>query len=81
MCVSYSHRYAGILLALTNIFGSMPGVIGVPFTGWLLDHTDSWTISLFVPCLFFYISGVYIYTQYGSGERLVLNNNESSSEE
>jgi len=67
-----SPKYAGILLSITNIFGSMPGVIGVPFTGWLLDQTDSWTISLFVPCLFFYVSGTFIYARFGSGERLVL---------
>ena len=67
-----SPKYASILLAITNIFGSMPGVVGVPFTGWLLDQTDSWTISLFVPCLFFYVSGAVIFAAYGSGERLVL---------
>ena len=68
-----SPKYASILLAITNIFGSMPGVVGVPFTGWMLDHTDSWTISLFVPCLFFYVSGAFIYTTYGSAEPLILN--------
>ena len=75
-----SPKYASILLAITNIFGSMPGVVGVPFTGWLLDHTDSWTISLFAPSLFFYTTGVLVYTKYGSGERLVLERDKVKAE-
>jgi len=68
-----SVRYASILLAMTNIFGSLPGVIGVPFTGWLLDLTDSWTISLFAPCLFFYAAGGFVYLKFGSAVPLVLD--------
>ncbi|QDZ23602.1 MFS general substrate transporter [Chloropicon primus] len=65
-----SPKYASILSGTTHLFASLPGVFGVPFTGWLLDHTGSWSISLFVPCLFFYISGILVYTKWGSGEEI-----------
>lgn len=71
-------KYASILLAITNIFGSMPGVVGVPFTGWLLDHTDSWNVSLFGPTLFFYVTGAWVYVRWGSAERLALPGDEDA---
>ena len=63
-----SPRYASILSGATHLVASLPGVFGVPFTGWLLDQTDSWTVSLFFPCLFFYTSGIVVYNMYGSAE-------------
>jgi ACS family sodium-dependent inorganic phosphate cotransporter len=69
-----SPRYAAVLSGATHIFGSLPGVFGVPFTGWLLDHTDhSWNLSMFLPCLFFYLSGCVVFLKWGSGEEVAFD--------
>jgi len=64
-----SPKYASVLSGATHLVASLPGVFGVPFTGWLLDHTGSWSVSLFAPCLFFYVSGIAVYAKYGSGDQ------------
>jgi ACS family sodium-dependent inorganic phosphate cotransporter len=35
-------RHAGALMGLSNTAGTIPGVIGVTFSGWLVDVTGSW---------------------------------------
>ena len=65
-----SPKYASILSGVTHLFASLPGVFGVPFTGWLLDNTDSWEVSLFAPCLFFYLTGILVYAKWGSAEEV-----------
>lgn len=52
-----SPEYASILLGITNTVGAVPGIVGVALTGFLLDSTHSWTMSLFVPSIFFYLTG------------------------
>ena len=39
-----SPKYAAPLLGLTSTVGALPGVVGVPLTGVLLDMTNSWTV-------------------------------------
>ena len=68
-----SPKYASILSGATHLVASLPGVFGVPFTGWLLDHTGSWSFSLFVPCLFFYLTGIGVYAKWGSAEQVDFN--------
>ena len=63
-----SRQYASILLSMSNVFGSLAGILGVNITGYLLDETGSWNLSLFVPCLLFYFLGTCVYLKYGSGE-------------
>jgi MFS transporter, ACS family, solute carrier family 17 (sodium-dependent inorganic phosphate cotransporter), other len=36
-------RYADVLLGISNTAGTLPGVIGVVVTGWLLDLTHSYS--------------------------------------
>jgi len=64
-----SPKYSSILLGMTNTCGALPGVIGVPLTGYLLKETDNWELSMFIPAMFFYITGTIVFTKYGSGER------------
>lgn len=56
-----SPKYAAPLLGLTSTVGALPGVVGVPLTGVLLDITNSWTWALFVPSIFFYIAGLTVW--------------------
>lgn len=72
-----SPKYAPVLLGLTNTCGAIPGIMGVAFTGLLFDKTDSWTLALFLPSIFFFITGSLVFALYGSAERQDFNaNNE-----
>src|SRR5690606_12846363 len=35
-------RYADVLMGLTNTAGTLPGIIGVAVTGWLVDATGAY---------------------------------------
>jgi len=63
-------RHAGILMGITNTAGTLPGVIGVGVTGWLVDQTGSFDVPLALSAglaLF----GALIWLFFASGERLV----------
>lgn len=64
-----SPRYASVLLGLTNTSGALPGILGVAFTGWLFDHTGSWTLALFMPSVFFFLTGSAVYVAFGSDQQ------------
>src|SRR5690606_24185477 len=40
-------RHADILMGVTNTAGTLPGIIGVAVSGWLLDTTGSY-VSVFI---------------------------------
>jgi len=56
-----SKRYASALLGLTNVAGSIPGIIGVALVGFLYDTTDDWQISLFLPSATLLVAGAAVY--------------------
>ena len=64
-----SPKYAPVLLGLTNTCGAIPGIMGVAFTGYLVDKTSSWTMALFVPSIFFFVVGSLVFGLFGSAER------------
>ncbi|KAK8462004.1 hypothetical protein SEVIR_1G126500v4 [Setaria viridis] len=52
-----SREYASILLGITTTIGSVPGIVGIALTGYLLDSTHSWSVwhqSIFVNYISFY---------------------------
>ncbi|CAH9070338.1 unnamed protein product [Cuscuta epithymum] len=63
-----SPEYASILLGITNTFGAVPGIVGVALTGYLLDWTHSWSISLFAPSIFFYLTGTIVWLAFASSK-------------
>ncbi|CAH8286234.1 unnamed protein product [Eruca vesicaria subsp. sativa] len=63
-----SPEYASILLGITNTVGAVPGIVGVALTGFLLDSTHSWTLSLFVPSIFFYLTGTVVWLAFASSK-------------
>ncbi|XP_020100833.1 probable anion transporter 6, chloroplastic [Ananas comosus] len=63
-----SREYASILLGITNTIGAVPGIIGVALTGYLLDSTHSWSLSLFAPSIFFYLTGTVVWLLFASSE-------------
>lgn len=38
-------RHSGILYSFSNMFGTLPGIIGVAVTGWLVDVTGTYTAA------------------------------------
>ncbi|MQL93867.1 hypothetical protein Taro_026522, partial [Colocasia esculenta] len=56
-----SPEYASVLLGITNTVGAVPGIVGVSLTGYLLDSTHSWSLSLFAPSIFFYLTGTIVW--------------------
>ncbi|KAK7330027.1 hypothetical protein VNO77_24212 [Canavalia gladiata] len=63
-----SPEYASILLGITNTVGAVPGIVGVALTGYLLDSTHSWSLSLFAPSIFFYMTGTIIWLVFASSK-------------
>ncbi|XP_078443635.1 phosphate transporter 4;5 isoform X2 [Wolffia australiana] len=63
-----SPEYASVLLGLTNTVGAVPGIIGVSLTGYLLDSTHSWSLALFAPSIFFYLTGTAIWLAFASSK-------------
>jgi len=38
-------RYAGVLMSLTNTVATLPGIIGVALTGWIVDVSGTYTMA------------------------------------
>ncbi|XP_057767949.1 probable anion transporter 6, chloroplastic isoform X2 [Salvia miltiorrhiza] len=63
-----SPEYASVLLGITNTVGAVPGIVGVALTGYLLDSTHSWGMSLFAPSIFFYLTGTVVWLALASSK-------------
>uniref|UniRef100_J3N005 Major facilitator superfamily (MFS) profile domain-containing protein n=2 Tax=Oryza brachyantha TaxID=4533 RepID=J3N005_ORYBR len=75
-----SREYASILLGITNTVGAVPGIVGVALTGYLLDTTHSWSISLFAPSIIFYLTGTIVWLAFASSEPQEFSSSKSESE-
>ena len=63
-------RYAGLLLGITNTVATIPGVVGVALTGWLVDTTGSYN-SVFLMVASVNLVGVVIWLLFASGRKLI----------
>ncbi|KAJ9527001.1 hypothetical protein QJQ45_025290 [Haematococcus lacustris] len=63
-----SPKYASVLLGLTNLAGSLPGIVGVATVGLLYDATDSWPIALFLPSGVLMLGGAAVFGLYSQHE-------------
>jgi ACS family sodium-dependent inorganic phosphate cotransporter len=62
-------RYAGALMGLSNTAGTLPGVIGVAVTGYLLEATGSWPLVLGIAAGL-YVAGGVSWLIFSTGEKL-----------
>jgi ACS family sodium-dependent inorganic phosphate cotransporter len=62
-------RHADVLFSLTNIPGTLPGIIGVALTGWLLDVTGGYTAT-FIVAAGINVVGALVWWIWGTGERV-----------
>lgn len=63
-------RHAEIIWGISNTFGTIPGIVGVAATGWMVERTGSYT-SAFVLTAVIAITGGVVFMVIGSGERKV----------
>lgn len=61
-------EHAGTLMGITNTAGTIPGIVGVLVSGWILDVTGSWTL-VFQVAAAVSAFGLLFYLLFGSGER------------
>lgn len=62
-------RYADILMGITNTAGTIPGIIGVFVTGWLVDVTGTFSAP-FILAACINVFGALIWLSFGTAERV-----------
>ena len=67
-CFDIAPRYSGVIWGISNTFGTLPGIIGVYVTGWLVDRTGSYAVPFFVTGGMA-VFGLIFYLLFASGER------------
>ena len=61
-------RYAGTLMGITNTFATLPGIVAVYITGYILQVSGSWDL-VFISTAGVTLFGMVFYLIFGSGER------------
>jgi len=61
-------NHAGKLMGITNTFGTIPGIIGVTVSGFILEATNSWAL-VFQVAGAVTVFGMVFYLLFGSGEK------------
>lgn len=67
--IDLSPNFAGILMGLSNSFGTIPGFLGPQIVGWLTDKNDTraeWQVVFYISAGV-YLSGAVIYTLLARG--------------
>ena len=62
-------RHAGVVMGLSNTAGTLPGVIAVPLSGWIVEATGSWEL-VFQLAAGVKIFGLLFYLAFAKGEKL-----------
>jgi len=63
-------RYAGILMGISNTAATVPGIIGVAATGFILDATNSFSAVFYLTTII-YAVGAICYIAMASGDRKI----------
>lgn len=63
-------RYADVVWGISNTGGTLPGIIGVAVTGWLLDRTGSYNAPFLLTAAVGLL-GAVVFLIYGSGKQQV----------
>lgn len=73
-----SPKYASALLGMTNVAGSLPGIIGVTFVGLLFDQTHDWSLALFLPSAALMVAGTAAYVGLGENHAIDFDAQDNS---
>ena len=63
-------RYADVLMGITNTAGTVPGIIGVALTGWLVDATGDYGSAFFL-CASVNIFGAVVWFIWSTAEKII----------
>jgi MFS transporter, ACS family, solute carrier family 17 (sodium-dependent inorganic phosphate cotransporter), other len=63
-------RYAGILMGISNTAATLPGIIGVAATGFILQATNSFSAVFYLTAIVYAVGGV-CYLAMASGDRKI----------
>ena len=63
-------RYADVIWGISNTFATVPGIVGVAVTGWLIERTGSYTAP-FVVTAAIAVFGALVFLAFGSGRRQI----------
>lgn len=63
-------RYADVLMGITNTAGTIPGVVGVYVTGWLVTSTGGYGAA-FALCAAVEVLGAVVWLVWGTAQRIV----------
>ncbi len=63
-------KYADVIWGISNTAATIPGIVGVAVTGWLVDRTGGYTAP-FVVTASIAVFGAVVYALFGSGERKI----------
>lgn len=70
-----SPKYSSFLLGFTNTAASIPGIVGVWLTGYLLDKWGSWEVALFFPSILFFLMGTVCFLTFGTSQEQSFKDN------
>jgi MFS transporter, ACS family, solute carrier family 17 (sodium-dependent inorganic phosphate cotransporter), other len=68
--IDIAPRYSAAIMGVSNTIATVPGVVGVSFTGWLVDRTGTFTAA-FVVAAGFCLVGASVYLAWASARPVV----------
>ncbi|HUX72415.1 MAG TPA: ACS family MFS transporter [Steroidobacteraceae bacterium] len=69
-CFDVAPRQADVIWGISNTFATVPGIVGVYATGWLVDRTGSFSAPFLLTAAIALL-GALVYLVFASGERLI----------
>jgi ACS family sodium-dependent inorganic phosphate cotransporter len=63
-------RYADVIFGISNTFATLPGIVGVAVTGWLVQRTGSYSAPFAVTAAVAAM-GALVFLKFGSGRRQI----------
>jgi ACS family sodium-dependent inorganic phosphate cotransporter len=69
-CFDIAPKYADVIWGISNTAATLPGIVGVFVTGWLIDRTGSYAAP-FLLSAGLAAAGAIVFLVYGSGERQI----------
>ena len=63
-------RYADVIWGISNTFATVPGIVGVAVTGWLVQRTGTYSAP-FVVTAAVAVVGALVFLKFGSGRRQI----------
>jgi ACS family sodium-dependent inorganic phosphate cotransporter len=65
-----SPKHAGVIFGISNTAATIPGIVGVALTGWLVDQTGSYASAFYVTSGV-YTVGLVTWLMFSTGKRVL----------